>query len=101
MYFGFNLAVANKNVLRLKINDKWCPYLILDGVAEIADNNLKIISRQVEEVSDINMTVDEAKKEIDLKNQELINAKTKQEKILAAINLRKASARYQVLTMVN
>jgi hypothetical protein len=55
----------------------------------------------VEEVSDINMTVDEAKKEIDLKNQELINAKTKQEKILAAINLRKASARYQVLTMVN
>ena len=39
-----------------------CPYLILDGVAEIADNNLKIISRQVEEVSDINMTVDEAKK---------------------------------------
>ena len=88
-------------VLRLKINDKWCPYLILDGVAEIADNNLKIISRQVEEVSDINMTVDEAKREIDLKNQELVNAKTKQEKILAAINLRKASARYQVLTMVN
>ena len=35
-------------VLRLKINDKWCPYLILDGVAEIVDNNLKIISRQVE-----------------------------------------------------
>merc|ERR1711976_275521 len=87
-------------VLRLKINDTWCPYLILDGVAEIADNNLKIISRQVEEVSDINMTVDEAKKEIDIKNQELVNAKTKQEKILAAINLRKASARYQALTMV-
>ena len=88
-------------VLRLKIIDKWCPYLILDGVAEIADNNLKIISRQVEEVSDINMTIDEAKKEIEVKNQELVNAKTKQEKILAAINLRKASARYQVLTMVN
>ena len=42
-----------------------------------------------------------AVKEIEVKNQELVNAKTKQEKILAAINLRKASARYQVLTMVN
>ena len=58
------LTALEIGVLRLKINDKWIPLVILDGIAEIENNNLTIIVRQVEELSDIKIGLEEAKLEL-------------------------------------
>lgn len=85
-------------VLRLKINEKWMPLVILDGIAQIEKNNLTVIVRQVEELSDINMDLEQAKAELTKISQEFANAITKKDKILSSINLRRATARFQALS---
>jgi F-type H+-transporting ATPase subunit epsilon len=92
------LTALDIGVLRLKVENNWIPIVILDGIAEIKDNNLKIIVRQIEELSDIKIDVDEAKKELD-KIIEALSKTTKQnEKLLNTINLKRALARYQALS---
>jgi F-type H+-transporting ATPase subunit epsilon len=51
------LTALDIGVLRIKAENNWVPIVILDGIAEIKDNNLKIIVRQVEELSDIKMDI--------------------------------------------
>lgn len=85
-------------VLRLKINEKWTPLVILDGIAQIEENTLTVIVRQVEELSDIKMDLEQAKSELTKISQEFAKAATKKEKILASINLRRATARFQALS---
>lgn len=92
------LTALEIGVLRLKINDKWVPLVILDGIAEIENNNLTIIVRQVEELSDIKIGLEEAKLELNKISDEFVKAATKKDKILASINLRRATARFQALS---
>lgn len=92
------LTALEIGVLRLKINDKWVPLVILDGIAEIENNNLTIIVRQVEELSDIKIDLEEAKLELNKISDEFAKATTKKDKILTSINLRRATARFQALS---
>lgn len=92
------LTALEIGVLRLKINDKWIPLVILDGIAEIENNNLTIIVRQVEELSDIKIGLEEAKLELNKISDEFAKATTKKDKILTSINLRRATARFQALS---
>ena len=92
------LTALEIGVLRLKINDKWVPLVILDGIAEIENNNLTIIVRQVEELSDIKIGLEEAKLELNKISDEFAKATTKKDKILMSINLRRATARFQALS---
>jgi len=92
------LTALEIGVLRLKINDKWVPLVILDGIAEIENNNLTIIVRQVEELSDIKINLEEAKLELNKISDEFAKAATKKDKILSSINLRRATARFQALS---
>ena len=92
------LTALEIGVLRLKINDKWVPLVILDGIAEIENNNLTIIVRQVEELSDIKIGLEEAKLELNKISDEFAKASTKKDKILTSINLRRATARFQALS---
>ena len=92
------LTALEIGVLRLKINDKWIPLVILDGIAEIENNNLTIIVRQVEELSDIKIGLEEAKLELNKISDEFAKAATKKDKILTSINLRRATARFQALS---
>jgi F-type H+-transporting ATPase subunit epsilon len=92
------LTALEIGVLRLKINDKWVPLVILDGIAEIENNNLTIIVRQVEELSDIKIGLEEAKLELNKISDEFAKATTKKDKILTSINLRRATARFQALS---
>ena len=92
------LTALEIGVLILKINDKWVPLVILDGIAEIENNNLTIIVRQVEELSDIKIGLEEAKLELNKISDEFAKATTKKDKILMSINLRRATARFQALS---
>lgn len=92
------LTALEIGVLRLKINDKWVPLVILDGIAEIENNNLTIIVRQVEELSDIKIGLEEAKLELNKISDEFAKATTKKDKILTSINLRRATATFQALS---
>lgn len=92
------LTALDIGVLRVKAENNWIPIVILDGIAEIKDNNLKIIVRQIEEISDIKINLDEAKKELDKIIETLSNSTKQNEKLLNTINLKRALARYQALS---
>lgn len=92
------LTALDIGVLRVKAENNWIPIVILDGIAEIKDNNLKIIVRQLEEISDIKINIDEAKKELDKIIETLSNSTKQNEKLLNTINLKRALARYQALS---
>lgn len=92
------LTALDIGVLRVKVENNWLPIVILDGIAEIKDNNLKIIVRQIEELSDIKINLEEAKKELDKVIETLSNSATQNEKLLNTINLKRALARYQALS---
>lgn len=92
------LTALDIGVLRVKVENTWVPIVILDGIAEIKDNNLKIIVRQIEELSDIKIDIDEAKKELDKVMETLANSTKQNEKLLNTINLKRALARYQALS---
>jgi F-type H+-transporting ATPase subunit epsilon len=92
------LTALDIGVLRVKAESSWVPIVILDGIAEIKDNNLKIIVRQIEELSDINSTVEDAKKELDQMIETLSKSSKQNEKLLNTINLKRALARFQALS---
>jgi F-type H+-transporting ATPase subunit epsilon len=92
------LTALDIGVLRVKAETSWVPIVILDGIAEIKDNNLKIIVRQMEELSDIKSSVEEAKKELDQMIETLAKSNKQNEKLLNTINLKRALARFQALS---
>jgi F-type H+-transporting ATPase subunit epsilon len=92
------LTALDIGVLRVKAENNWVPIVILDGIAEIKDNNLKIIVRQVEELQDLKMDLDQAKKELDQIIETLSKSSKQNEKLLNTINLKRALARYQALS---
>lgn len=92
------LTALDIGVLRVKIENNWVPIVILDGIAEIKNNSLKIIVRQVEELSDLKMTAEEAKRELDQTIESLSKATRQNEKLLNTINLKRALARFQALS---
>lgn len=92
------LTALDIGVLRIKSETSWIPIVILDGIAEIKDNNLKIIVRQMEELSDINLNVDDAKKELDQMIEVLAKSTKQNEKLLNTINLKRSLARFQALS---
>ena len=92
------LTALDIGVLRVKIDSNWVPILILDGFAYIKDNELKIIVRQVEELSDIKVNLDQATKDLDEIIQDLSKTTRKNEKLLKTINFKRALARFQVLS---
>jgi len=92
------LTALDIGVLRVKSENNWVPIVILDGIAEIKDNNLKIIVRQVEELSDIQMDIEQAKKELDETIETLAKSTKQNEKLLNTINLKRSLARSQALS---
>nr|YP_010478561.1 ATP synthase CF1 subunit epsilon [Chlorobotrys sp.]UVI60866.1 ATP synthase CF1 subunit epsilon [Chlorobotrys sp.] len=92
------LTAVDIGVLRVKAENNWIPIVILDGIAEIRDNNLRIIVRQIEELPDIQFNVEQAKKDLDQGIEALAKSTTQKEKLLNTINFKKALARYQALT---
>nr|YP_009550792.1 ATP synthase CF1 subunit epsilon [Eustigmatophyceae sp. Mont 10/10-1w]QAA11725.1 ATP synthase CF1 subunit epsilon [Eustigmatophyceae sp. Mont 10/10-1w] len=92
------LTALDIGVLRVKVDNNWVPIVILDGIAEIKNNNLKIIVRQVEELSDINISLEQAKRELDETIENLSKSTRQNEKLLNTINLKRALARFQALS---
>ena len=91
------ITALDIGVLRVKADSKWLAIVILDGVAEVKKNELKIFVRQAEEINDIKISLDQAKKELDENVIALAEAQ-KNEKFLKTINFKKALARFQALT---
>jgi F-type H+-transporting ATPase subunit epsilon len=92
------LTALDIGVLRLKVDNSWVPIVILDGIAEIKNNTLTIIVRQVEELSDMKINAEQAKRELDEMVESLAKSTLANEKLLNKINLKRALARFQALS---
>ena len=91
------ITALDIGVIRVKADSKWLQIVILDGVAEVKKNKLKIFVRQAEELNDIKISLEQAKKELDQNVLALAEAQTS-EKFLKTINFKKSLARFQALT---
>lgn len=85
-------------VLRIKSENNWTPLVLLGGFAEVENNELTILVNGVEEIRDGDLS--EAKAELEEASIRLESANTDKEKIEAAQNLKRISARVQALTFI-
>jgi F-type H+-transporting ATPase subunit epsilon len=86
-------------VLRIRIEDAWAPFLTFNGVTVVANNNVKILLPNIEEVPLI--TIEESEKQINRRRNEAKEAKTLKEKLIVQQNLKKALAIFQAVNFVN
>jgi F-type H+-transporting ATPase subunit epsilon len=86
-------------VLRIRIEDAWAPFLTFNGVTIVANNNVKILLPNIEEVPLI--TIEESEKQINIRRNEAKEAKTLKEKLIVQQNLKKALAIFQAVNFVN
>jgi F-type H+-transporting ATPase subunit epsilon len=89
------LSGLDIGVMRLKTGGIWISFVLMEGFAEIENNNITILCTGAEEAASVDSTVAQAalKKAITTVSE----ATTKKEKIDAAIQLRKAKARLQAI----
>jgi F-type H+-transporting ATPase subunit epsilon len=82
--------------LRLKTNTGWISLVLMEGFAEVQLDKITILSNEAEEVNSIDLK--EAQNFVEAMTLMVEKAKTKEEKIVASSNLRKAMARLQAVT---
>jgi F-type H+-transporting ATPase subunit epsilon len=89
------LTSLDIGVLRIKNDGTWTCIVLIEGFAEVENNNITILSLSAEEASSIDKQA--AQDELE-KLTELVSQSTeKKEKIEATIELRKAKARLQAV----
>jgi len=93
------LTAIDIGVMRVRIDKKWQPIILLGGFAEVDNNNITILVNGAEKVSEINL--DEAQISLENAANELATAETNKDKIQATQNLRKARARIQAANVLN
>lgn len=89
------LTALDIGVMRLKTSGNWVSFVLMEGFAEVENNNVTILCNGAEEGTSIDSTAAQAALEkITLTVDEAI---TKKEKIEATTELRKAKARLQAV----
>ena len=80
-------------ILRIKVNSKWKPIIVLGGFAVVKENSVTVLISGVEEV--IKTGYNEAKEFLDQSIKNLEQADTTKEKIEASQDVKRASSRVQ------
>jgi F-type H+-transporting ATPase subunit epsilon len=89
------LTALDIGVMRLKTEGNWISIVLLEGFAEVENNNVTILCNGAEEGKGIDRT--SAQLELEKVTILVDEATTKKEKIEATIQLRKAKARLQAV----
>lgn len=92
------LTALDIGVMRVRIDKKWQPIILLGGFAEIENNNITILVNGAETISEIN--INEAQEKLEQATKLLEEAISNKEKIEATQNLRKARARIQAANVL-
>mmetsp|Transcript_8808 Transcript_8808/g.21968 ORF Transcript_8808/g.21968 Transcript_8808/m.21968 type:complete len:135 (+) Transcript_8808:1473-1877(+) len=93
------LTALDIGVMRVRIDKKWTPIILMGGFAEVENNEVRILVNGAEEVSAVDVNVAQAN--LDQAIQSLEAAATSKEKIEATQNVRKARARLQGVMAYN
>ena len=80
-------------VLRIKVEQKWKPILVLGGFATVKNDEVTVLVSGIEEV--VKENYDEAQNIFRQATDDLLMAQTVKEKIECSQNLKRASARLQ------
>jgi ATP synthase F1 epsilon subunit len=92
------LTGLETGVVRLKIDGRWLPIIIVDGIAKVNNNELVLIVRILEEIQDLGgITLDQAKQALNEATEACTKATNPKDRLLATINFRRTLARYQAL----
>jgi F-type H+-transporting ATPase subunit epsilon len=89
------LTALDIGVMRLKTNTGWNSIVLMEGFAEVENNNVTILCNGAEESSSIDLK--SAQEELEKVISRVDEATTKKEKIEATIELRKSKARLQAV----
>ena len=75
----------------MKLEEKWTPMILFGGFAEVVENNVTVLVNSVEET--ISLTASQATAALEEATLALETAETEKEKMNAALNIKKATAR--------
>nr|ARO90954.1 ATP synthase CF1 subunit epsilon [Corynoplastis japonica] len=87
------LTALDIGVMRVRIDKKWTPIILMGGFAEVENNEVRILVNGAEEVTNTDVSL--AQSSLDKALEELEQASTSKQKIEATQNVRKARARLQ------
>jgi F-type H+-transporting ATPase subunit epsilon len=88
------IASLDIGLLRIKINEKWTPIILCEGVVEIDQNRATVLVLNVEEFT-TPLDLSEVTKEVEEATLELELAETSKARLDASIKLKKAKARLE------
>ena len=94
-------TIEDGGLLRMKLaaSNKWTPFVLFGGVAEIDTNDVTIITNLMEDVQDVDPV--EAKKEVEKTIKILEKAKTPEERLDGMKKLRRRTARLEGANLLN
>ena len=93
------LTALETGVVRLKIDERWLPIIVVDGIAKVDNNELVLIVRIVEEIQDLEgITLDQAEKALNEATEACTKTVNPKDRFLATIHFRRTLARYQLLS---
>lgn len=93
------IACLDIGLLRIKLNDKWTPIMLGDGLAEINRNVVIVLVTNVEELSDLQFS--KATKDLETATLAFQNAETSKDRLDASVELKKATARLEAVKLLS
>jgi F-type H+-transporting ATPase subunit epsilon len=88
------ISCLDTGLLSIKIDEKWTPIIIYDGVVEIKQNRVIVVAGEVEEFT-TTLKLSEASKEVEEATLKLEIAENGKPRLDALVELKKARARLQ------
>jgi F-type H+-transporting ATPase subunit epsilon len=90
------LTALEIGVLRMRVATKWNKIILIEGFAEVEDNNVIVLCNETEDANSIDLKT--AQENLEKLTSLFDQAPTKKEKIAATLDLKKARARFMSLT---
>ena len=86
-------------LLKIRMGTKWTPILLLGGVAQIDQDLITVLVPEVQELSGINLS--EANKELEQATLKLETAEASEDKIAAALEVKRLTALIEGINFIS
>ena len=93
------ITALDTGLLRIKLDEKWTPIILCGGLAEIDRNRVTVLVNSVEEL--VSVELNEATRQLEKAAEEIEIAETSKDRLDAADELKKATARLEAINYLS
>ena len=93
------ITALDTGLLRIKLDEKWTPIILCGGLAEIDRNRVTVLVNSVEEL--VSVELSEATQQLEKATADIEIAETSKDRLDAADELKKATARLEAINYLS